>query len=116
MQAGETYEHNAYREVEEELGVKGVPLTHLFNFYYEARVFVFVLGLWLVRRRRHPSRHIVSSLIYTNNVQDERLRVFGDAWECIYDGELTLQPVRVSHDASSPLSYAVCEHKNWHSS
>jgi len=37
MQAGESYEENARREVEEELGIKGVPLTHLFNFYYEVR-------------------------------------------------------------------------------
>lgn len=34
-QAGETYEENAYREVEEELGIKGVPLMHLFTFYFE---------------------------------------------------------------------------------
>ena len=34
-QTGETYEENAYRELEEEMGIKGVPLTHLFTFYYE---------------------------------------------------------------------------------
>ena len=37
-QAGETYEENAYREAEEELGIKGVPMTHLFNFYYEVGI------------------------------------------------------------------------------
>jgi len=31
----------------------------------------------------------------TTHNQDERLRVFGDAWECTYDGELKLQPVRI---------------------
>lgn len=36
-QAGETYEENAYRELEEEMGIKGVPLEHLFTFYYEVR-------------------------------------------------------------------------------
>ena len=34
--ADESYEENAYREAEEELGVKGVPMEHLFTFYYEA--------------------------------------------------------------------------------
>lgn len=37
-QAGETFEENAYRELEEELGVKGVPMEHLFTFYYEVIV------------------------------------------------------------------------------
>jgi len=32
--AGETYEESAARELEEELGIRGVPLTHLFDFYY----------------------------------------------------------------------------------
>jgi 8-oxo-dGTP pyrophosphatase MutT (NUDIX family) len=33
--AGETYEESARRELEEELGIRGVPLTRLFDFYYE---------------------------------------------------------------------------------
>ena len=32
--AGETYEENATRELEEEMGVKDAPLTHLFTFFY----------------------------------------------------------------------------------
>lgn len=44
-QAGETYEENAYREAEEELGIKGVPMTHLFNFYYEVGIgIMYVYG------------------------------------------------------------------------
>jgi len=33
--AGESYEEGAARELEEELGVKGVPLTRLFDFSYK---------------------------------------------------------------------------------
>jgi 8-oxo-dGTP pyrophosphatase MutT (NUDIX family) len=33
--AGEAYEHGAERELEEEMGIRGVPLTRLFNFYFE---------------------------------------------------------------------------------
>lgn len=34
MGAGESYDDNAAREVEEEMGVKGVPLEPLFKFYF----------------------------------------------------------------------------------
>src|SRR5262245_29343971 len=33
--AGETYEQGAERELEEEMGIRGVPLTQLFDFYFE---------------------------------------------------------------------------------
>ncbi|MGH8006476.1 MAG: NUDIX hydrolase YfcD [Candidatus Binatia bacterium] len=33
--AGETYEQGATRELEEEMGIRGVPLTWLFDFYFE---------------------------------------------------------------------------------
>lgn len=33
--AGEEYEESAVRELEEELGIKGIPLKSLFDFYYE---------------------------------------------------------------------------------
>lgn len=33
--AGETYEDGAARELEEEIGVRGVPLETLFDFYFE---------------------------------------------------------------------------------
>jgi 8-oxo-dGTP pyrophosphatase MutT (NUDIX family) len=62
VQAGETYEENAYRELAEELGISGVALEHLFKFYYE----------------------------------DDRVKVYGDAWECTYDGPVKLQEVRRS--------------------
>lgn len=38
MGAGESYEENAVREVEEEMGVKGVPLVPLFKFSFEDNV------------------------------------------------------------------------------
>ena len=33
--AGETYEQGAQRELEEEMGIRGIPLTRLFDFYFE---------------------------------------------------------------------------------
>jgi isopentenyldiphosphate isomerase len=33
--AGETYEQGAERELEEEMGIRGVPLNRLFDFYFE---------------------------------------------------------------------------------
>jgi 8-oxo-dGTP pyrophosphatase MutT (NUDIX family) len=33
--AGESYELGAERELEEEMGIRGVPLTRLFEFYFE---------------------------------------------------------------------------------
>jgi 8-oxo-dGTP pyrophosphatase MutT (NUDIX family) len=33
--AGETYEQGAERELEEEMGIRGVPLTRHFDFYFE---------------------------------------------------------------------------------
>ncbi len=33
--AGESYEQGAEREIEEEMGIRGVPLTPLFDFYFE---------------------------------------------------------------------------------
>ncbi|RHY89665.1 hypothetical protein DYB35_004828 [Aphanomyces astaci] len=35
VQAGESYEDNALREVEEEMGVSGVPLTFVCTFFYQ---------------------------------------------------------------------------------
>lgn len=29
--------------------------------------------------------------------QDDRVKVFGDCWDCVYDGELKLQAVGSSH-------------------
>ena len=33
--AGESYEESAQRELEEEMGIRDVPLTRLFDFYFE---------------------------------------------------------------------------------
>jgi ADP-ribose pyrophosphatase YjhB (NUDIX family) len=35
VSAGESYETNAYREIGEEMGIHGVPMSHLFTFLYE---------------------------------------------------------------------------------
>lgn len=49
------------------------------------------------------SRRTMFACMHTHK-QDERLRVFGDAWECTYDGELTLQPVCVTRTGPTVLS------------
>jgi 8-oxo-dGTP pyrophosphatase MutT (NUDIX family) len=59
--AGESYEQGAVRELEEELGIRGIPLTPLFDFFFE----------------------------------DERTRVWGRAFSCVYDGEIVLQAEEV---------------------
>ncbi len=59
--AGESYEESAARELEEEMGIRGVEIEPLFVVYYE----------------------------------DPRSRVFGRAFQCRYDGELTLQAEEV---------------------
>ncbi len=58
---GEDYTQGARREVEEEMGVRGVPLTPLFEFYHK----------------------------------DERNRVWGAAFSCVYDGAIVLQEEEV---------------------
>jgi isopentenyldiphosphate isomerase len=58
---GESYEQGAVRELEEEMGIRNVPLTWLFNFYFV----------------------------------DERTRVWGGAFSCMYDGEVILQEEEV---------------------
>ena len=68
--AGETYMEGAVREVEEEMGVRDVPLTALFEFYH----------------------------------QDERYRVWGATFSCVYDGAVVLQEEEVESGAFMPLS------------
>ncbi|RHY27990.1 hypothetical protein DYB32_006355 [Aphanomyces invadans] len=62
VQAGESYEDNAIREAEEEMGVSGVPLTYVTTFLYNESYTV----------------------------------VWGGMFECVYDGQLKLQPEEVS--------------------
>lgn len=73
---GESYEDNARRELEEEMGVKATPgkgggggsgsgradgeLRHCFSFHYK----------------------------------DNHTNVWGDAWDCVWGGEIVPQPVR----------------------
>jgi isopentenyldiphosphate isomerase len=59
--AGESYEQGAVRELEEEMGIRDVPLTWLFDFYFT----------------------------------DERTRVWGGAFSCVYDGKMVLQEEEV---------------------
>jgi 8-oxo-dGTP pyrophosphatase MutT (NUDIX family) len=67
--AGETYEHGAVRELAEEMGIREVPLTPLFDFYFE----------------------------------DERTRVWGRVFSCLYDGEVVLQEAEVESGAFMPI-------------
>ena len=59
--AGESYEESAQRELYEEMGIRDVPLTPLFTFYFA----------------------------------DERTRVWGRVFTCVYEGALVLQPEEV---------------------
>jgi len=59
--AGESYQQGAVRELEEEMGIRDVPLTWLFDFYFA----------------------------------DERTRVWGGAFSCVYDGPVVLQEEEV---------------------
>jgi len=61
--AGENYEESARRELEEEMGIHDVPLSRLFDFYFE----------------------------------NEHTRVWGDAFSCVYEGELVLQKEEVEY-------------------
>jgi 8-oxo-dGTP pyrophosphatase MutT (NUDIX family) len=63
--AGESYEAGALRELKEEMGIRQVPLTKLFEFYFA----------------------------------DERNRVWGSAFSCVYDGEIVLQEEEVESGA-----------------
>jgi 8-oxo-dGTP pyrophosphatase MutT (NUDIX family) len=63
--AGEGYLEGALRELEEEMGIRSVPLTGLFEFYYK----------------------------------DERSRVWGAAFSCVYDGDIVLQGEEVESGA-----------------
>jgi isopentenyldiphosphate isomerase len=61
--AGESYEVSAVRELEEEMGIRDLPLTFLFDFLFE----------------------------------DERSRVWGRAFSCIYDGKIVPQVEEVEY-------------------
>jgi isopentenyldiphosphate isomerase len=61
--AGENYEESAMRELAEEMDIREVPLTFLFDFYFE----------------------------------DERSRVWGRAFSCVYDGKIVPQVEEVEY-------------------
>ena len=67
--AGESYLDGATRELEEEMGIRGVPLESLFEFYHA----------------------------------DDRSRVWGAAYRCVYDGPVTLQEEEVESGAFMPV-------------
>jgi len=67
--AGEDYLEGALRELAEEMGIRNVPLTALFEFYYK----------------------------------DERSRVWGAAFSCVYDGDVVLQEEEVESGAFVPI-------------
>ena len=59
----------ALRELAEEMGIRRVPLTNLFEFYH----------------------------------QDDRSRVWGAAYTCVYDGAVVLQEEEVESGAFMPI-------------
>ena len=68
--AGESYEQGAVRELAEEMGIRDVPLTWLFDFYFA----------------------------------DERTRVWGGAFSCVYDGKVILQEEEVEDVARMTIA------------
>jgi 8-oxo-dGTP pyrophosphatase MutT (NUDIX family) len=72
--AGETYEQGAERELEEEMGIHGILLHRLFDFYFE----------------------------------DDRTRLWGCAFSCVYDGMVVLQEEEVESGAFVPVSDLLC--------
>lgn len=79
VQYGETMEENAYREVDEEMGVRDVPLRHLGDFWYE----------------------------------DDRTAVWGGLFDCVYDGELTLQEEEVDEVLELSSEEILCRHQEF---
>lgn len=69
VQAGESYDESAERELFEEMGIRDVPLTAQFTFYYS----------------------------------DERTRVWGAVYTCVYDGALVLQAEEVESGEFLPV-------------
>ena len=67
--AGESYEDGAKRELAEELGIRGIPLRSLFDFYFV----------------------------------DQDVRVWGRAFSCIYNGEITLQEEEIESGEFIPV-------------
>lgn len=68
--AGESYDASAQRELFEEMGIRDVPLTAQFTFYYT----------------------------------DERTRVWGAVYTCVYDGPLVLQVEEVESGEFVPVA------------
>ena len=69
VNAGESYDMAAVRELEEELGITGVPLTPHGEIYFE----------------------------------DERSRVFGRIYSCVYEGPMWYQPEEVVSGKFVPI-------------
>ena len=67
--SGETYLESAQRELEEELGIKNIPLIFLFEFFFK----------------------------------DVKMRVWGSAYSCVYDGEIILQKEEIESGDYLPI-------------
>ena len=73
--AGESYQQGAERELEEEMGIRDVPLTRLFDFYFE----------------------------------NERTRLWGCAFSCVYNGPIVLQEEEVESGAFMAVDQILCQ-------
>jgi len=73
--AGESYLEGAARELEEEMGIREVPLEFLFEFHFG----------------------------------NERSRVWGRAFSCVYDGRITLQEEEIESGMFMPISDIIRE-------
>ncbi len=84
--AGESYEESARRELEEELGIADVDITHHFDFFYED----------IKGGKPHN-------------------RVWGSVWSCTYDGEMKLQEEEVESGqfVDTDTLFSMAENENF---
>ncbi|RQM19216.1 hypothetical protein B5M09_007701 [Aphanomyces astaci] len=68
---GESYDESAYRELDEEMGIRNTPLTHITTFSYSVHT-------------HHPET-------CTTN-----WRLIGILYDCVYDGPVTKQDEEVA--------------------
>lgn len=79
MGAGESYEQNVRRELEEEMGIKPKPK--------ENRLTGTEGGIAGERLEGEVRR------CFAFHYKDERTNVWGDVWDCVWGGEIVPQPV-----------------------
>ncbi len=76
--AGESYDESAKRELDEELGIRDVPLSGLFQFFFK----------------------------------DGKMKVWGKAYTCFYDGTIILQKEEIESGSFMKIDEVILQSKN----